>query len=59
MTIRESGNVGIGIDNPSQKLEVVGNTKTQDLILSESSGNTAKATIKYDSVSKSIKFAFA
>jgi hypothetical protein len=58
MTIAAAGNVGIGTTSPAQKLEVVGNTKTQDLILSDTS-NIAKATMTYDSTSKSVKFVFA
>jgi hypothetical protein len=58
MRIANDGNVGIGTASPAQKLEVVGNTKTQDLIISDTS-NVAKATMKYDSTSKSVKFVFA
>jgi hypothetical protein len=53
-----TGNVGIGTTSPAQKLEVVGNTKTQELIISDTS-NVAQATMKYDSTSKSVKFVFA
>jgi hypothetical protein len=58
MRISADGNVGIGTTSPGQKLEVVGNTKTQDLIISDTS-NVAKATMTYDSTSKSVKFVFA
>jgi hypothetical protein len=49
--------VGIGTTSPTQKLDVVGNTKTQNLIISDTS-NVAKATMTYDSTSKSVKFVF-
>jgi hypothetical protein len=56
--ITSTGNLGIGTTSPAQRLEVVGNTKTQDLIISDTS-NVAKATMTYDSTSKSVKFVFA
>ena len=58
MRITATRNVGIGTTSPAQKLEVVGNTKTQNLIISDTS-NVAKATMTYDSTSKSVKFVFA
>lgn len=33
MSIHASGNVGIGVENPTQKFEVSGNTKTSNLLL--------------------------
>lgn len=51
-------NIGIGTPSPAEKLEVYGNTKSQDFIISDTS-NVAQATMKYDSISKSVKFAFA
>jgi hypothetical protein len=56
--VNTSGNVGIGSISPSEKLEIHGNTKSQDYIISDST-NVAKAAMRYDSVSKSIKFTFA
>jgi hypothetical protein len=56
-TILDGGNVGIGVNSPTQKLEVYGNSKARDYIISDSS-DVAKASIKYDSTSKSIKFVF-
>jgi hypothetical protein len=56
--INTSGDVGIGTTSPGQKLEVIGNTKTRDLIISDTSDAT-KVTMKYDSTSKSVKFIFA
>jgi hypothetical protein len=53
-----SGSLGLGTTTPAQKLEVNGNTKTQNLIISDTS-NVAKATMTYDSTSKSVKFVFA
>ena len=53
-----ANNVGIGTNSPSEKFDVAGNTKTRDLILSDTS-DVAKATMRYDSTSKSIKFVFA
>jgi len=58
LRVTSAGNIGIGTTSPAQKLEVVGNTKTQDLIISDTS-NIAKATMTYDSTSKSVKFVFA
>ncbi len=58
LTVARAGNVGIGTTSPAQRLEVVGNTKTQNLIISDTS-NVAKATMTYDSTSKSVKFVFA
>jgi hypothetical protein len=58
MIITTTGDVGIGTTSPGAKLEVAGNTKTQDLIISDTS-NVAKATMTYDSTSKSVKFVFA
>jgi hypothetical protein len=58
LLITTTGDVGIGTTSPGQKLEVAGNTKTQDLIISDTS-NVAKATMTYDSTSKSVKFVFA
>jgi hypothetical protein len=56
--VTSTGDIGIGTTSPGQKLEVAGNTKTQELIISDTS-NVAKATMKYDSTSKSVKFVFA
>ena len=59
--ILSNGNVGIGITNPSEKLEVAGNVKADDFILS--SDRRLKKNIEYDKLPsidglKPVKFTF-
>jgi hypothetical protein len=58
MRITSTGDVGIGTTSPAQKLEVVGNVKARDFVLSDSS-NVEKARIVYDETSQSIKFTYS
>jgi len=53
-----AGKVGIGVGSPSEKLEVTGNIKGQDMIISDDSDNV-KVTLRHDNISKSLKFVFA
>ncbi len=50
MTISGSGNVGIGNENPSEKLEVAGNIKTTGEIHSKDTGNANMLAIAYGAI---------
>jgi len=51
-TINSSGNVGIGLTNPSQKLEVTGNFKLNGTLVQEGTGNNI--TYKYRTANSSL-----